>query len=230
MNENIFKRVEQKYIITQEQKEQLLEKLKTYIEKDEYYKSTINNIYFDNENNDLIINSIEKPPFKVKLRLRSYNTPKLDDYVFLEIKDKYKGIVGKRRIKLTLREFYDYLEKGTIKDNQIMKEIDYYFKLYKLKPYIFLAYDRECYHENNNKSLRITIDSNLRSRQDNLNLEYGSNGNNYFKDNKYIMEIKVLDSMPLWLVKSLSELKIFPTSFSKIGSIYKKIEGSEITC
>ena len=36
------------------------------------------------------------------------------------------------------------------------------------------------------------------------------------------MEIKTLGSMPLWLVRSLSELKIYPTSFSKYGSIYQK--------
>ena len=44
----------------------------------------------------------------------------------------------------------------------------------------------------------------------------------YFDQNYYIMEIKTLSSMPLWLVRSLSELKIYPTSFSKYGSIYQK--------
>ena len=200
------------------------------IEKDEYYQSTINNIYFDNDNNDLIVNSLEKPIFKAKVRLRSYNTPTINDYVFLEIKDKYKKIVGKRRIKMTLKEFYDYIDKGIYKDNQIMRELDYYFKLFNLKPYIFLAYDRECYHENNNKDLRITIDSNLRSRKDNLNLELGSFGDKYFDEDKYIMEIKALDAMPIWLSRGLSELEIYPTSFSKVGSIYKKIKGSEVLC
>ena len=44
----------------------------------------------------------------------------------------------------------------------------------------------------------------------------------YFKENYYIMEIKTLGSIPLWLVKTLSELKIYPVSFSKYGKIYTK--------
>ena len=36
------------------------------------------------------------------------------------------------------------------------------------------------------------------------------------------MEIKTLGSMPMWLVHALSDLNIYPTSFSKYGSIYEK--------
>ena len=230
MYDNVFKRVEQKYLINAYQKEELLKRINDYIEKDEYYKSEISNIYFDNDNQELLVESLEKPSFKVKIRLRSYNTPKLNDYVFLEIKDKVNGIVGKRRIKLTLKEFYDYLNNQDIKDSQIMKELDYYFKLFNLKPYMFVAYDRLSYKEKNNKNLRITIDSNLRSRNDNLNLEAGNYGTNYFDNETYIMEIKGLDSMPLWLVKNLSDLKIYPVSFSKVGSIYTKNKRSEVLC
>lgn len=226
---DIFRRVEQKYIINELQKEELLKRLNSNIEKDDYPRSKICNIYFDNQNNDLIINSLEKPIFKQKIRLRSYNSPTLDDSVYLEIKNKYKGIVNKRRIKLTLKEFNDYKEKSLIKNTQIMKELDYLFKLYNLKEYMYISYDRESYREKNNKNLRITFDSNLIARQNNLKLEQGSFGEKYLKEGKYIMEIKVLDAIPLWLVKELSELKIYPTSYSKIGTIYTN-KGSEILC
>ncbi len=222
MNENVFQRVEQKYLLNEYQKKEFLSKINHLIEKDPYFESTICNIYFDNLDNELILHSLDKPEFKAKIRLRSYNTPSLNDNVYLEVKDKYKGIVGKRRIKLTLKDFYDYYENNIIKDKQIMKEIDYYFKLFNLKPYIFLAYDRQSYYAKENRLLRITIDSNLRSRNDNLRLEEGSNGQKYFNDNTYIMEIKTVDSLPLWLTKVLSELKIYPASFSKVGSIYTK--------
>jgi len=222
MNENVFRRVEQKYLLTPTESEQLMKKIEDYIECDEYFESTICNIYFDNNHNDLIVASLEKPTFKVKIRLRSYNIPDLPDKVFLEIKDKYRGIVGKRRIKMTLKDFYDYLNTGSFNDKQIMKEIDYYFKKYNLKPYAFVAYDRKSYRGRLDKFLRITFDRNLRSRYEDLRLELGDAGERYFKDNMTIMEIKALDAMPLWLARSLSELKIFPTSFSKVGNIYKK--------
>jgi len=230
MNENIFRRIEQKYIITKEQKDELFKRIDEYIEQDEYFESKICNIYFDNDEHELIINSIEKPPFKAKLRLRSYEVPNMDTKVFLEVKDKYKGVVGKRRIKMSLKEFYDYYENGIYKNEQIMKELDYYFKLFNLKPSIFVAYDRRSYRQKNNKDLRITIDSNLRSRSDDLRLELGSRGEKYFKDDLYIMEIKVLEAMPLWLTRSLSELKIYPTSFSKVGNIYTNLKRSEVLC
>ena len=227
MYDNVFKRVEQKYLISKNQKDKLLNQIANYVEEDEYFKSEISNIYFDNDNHELLIESLEKPNFKIKVRLRMYNECR---DVFLEIKDKVNGVVGKRRIKLTLDEFYDYFNNHKIKDNQIMKELDYYFKLFNLKPSIFVAYDRLSYKEKNNKNLRITIDANLRSRYYDLRLEDGSYGEKYFNNDMYIMEVKVLDSMPIWLVKSLSDLKIYPVSFSKVGSIYAKSKGSEVLC
>ena len=223
--DKIFNRVEEKYLLNKKQKEKLLSMIKEHIKEDKFFKSEMYNIYFDNINNDLIINSIDKPLFKEKVRLRSYGIPKLDDYVFLEIKTKYKGVVGKRRIKVILKEFYEYLNTGKYNNNsQIMKEIDYIFKYYDLKPYIFISYDRLSYRGRDEEDLRITFDSNLRSRLGNLCLEIGNSGSKQYYNDINIMEIKTLNSMPMWLVSALSELKIFPTSFSKVGKIYEKIK------
>ncbi len=227
MNENVFRRVEKKYLLTKKERDIFLKEINKYIEKDQFFESKICNIYFDNINNDLIVSSLEKPLYKAKLRLRSYEVPKMNDFVFLEIKNKFKGIVGKRRIRLRLKDFYDYLENGVMDSSQIMKEIDYYFKYYDLKPYIFVAYDRVSYRGIDDESLRITIDSNLRWRKDNLRLELGNEGEKYFDDETFIMEIKALDAMPLWLAQVLSKNKIYTTSFSKVGNIYRKIEEME---
>jgi len=223
MYANIFKRVEEKYLLTHEQYKKLFDNINDYIEKDKYFETTICNIYFDNNEDELIYTSMDKPIYKHKIRLRSYGTPKIDDDVFLEIKFKFKKVVGKRRIKIKLKDFKNYLKTRKYCGNdQIMKEIDYLFNLYDLKPSYFIAYDRKSYREKNNENLRITIDTNLRSRKDNLSLEFGDKGKLYFKERKYIMEIKTLGAMPLWLVKNLSNLGIYPVSFSKFGSIYKK--------
>ena len=229
MYENIFKRVEEKYLLTKEQYINLFNDINEYIEKDKYFETTICNIYFDNEDDELIYTSMDKPIYKHKLRLRSYGVPKNNDDVFLEIKFKFKKVVGKRRIKLKLKDLKKYLKTNKYdKHNQIMKEIDYLFKLYNLKPSYFIAYDRKSYREKNNENLRITIDTNLRSRKENLSLELGDAGKLYFDKEMYIMEIKTLGAMPLWLVKNLSSLKIYPVSFSKFGSIYKKDKEEKI--
>lgn len=175
MYENHFQRVEEKYLITSNEKEEFLTKIDKYIKKDKFFRSEIHNIYFDTINNDLIINSLNKPTFKDKFRVRSYKIPSLNDDVFLELKTKYKGVVGKRRIKLTLKEYYDYINDHKFNtNNQIFNEIDYYFKYYQLKPAIYIAYDRYSYRGKDDKNLRITFDSNLRSRRDNL--EFKENG------------------------------------------------------
>ena len=219
----IFRRVEKKYFLTIEQYELLLNKTLKYLESDIHGFSTISNIYFDNDNNDLVIRSNEKPIYKEKIRLRGYGDIGLDSKVFLEIKKKYKSIVGKRRIIITLQEFYDYYNNHNLPiNNQVMKEIDYCFKKYNLKPKLFLAYDRIAYYSKEDKNLRITFDFNIRSRNNNLYLEIKDKNDLLFNYEYYIMEIKTLGTMPIWLVQTLSELKIYPTSFSKYGTIYRK--------
>ena len=101
--------------------------------------------------------------------------------------------------------------------------------IYDLKPKLFLAYDRLSYYDKDNVDFRITFDKNIRSREDNLKLELGDKGKLYFDDDMYMMETKVLNSYPIWFTKILSELKIYPISFSKYGSIYSnKVKESEV--
>ncbi|MDD3187641.1 MAG: polyphosphate polymerase domain-containing protein [Bacilli bacterium] len=215
-----FQRIEKKYLINQKTYDTLLQKLKEQITPDSYFKSTICNVYFDTNHNDLIVRSLDKPVYKEKLRLRSYGIPNMDSIVFLEIKKKYKSIVNKRRIQLKLKDFYKY--KNNNPKTQIEKEIDYFFKIYDVKPALYLAYDRLAYIGVNDSSLRITFDNNIRSRRFDLNLEKGDFGNKLLSDDTYLMEIKINNTYPLWLVRILSDLKIYPTSFSKYGKIYEK--------
>ncbi len=224
MDINVFRRVEKKYLITEEQYRLLIEMSKEYLEVDTFEYSTICNIYFDTDDYLLVNRSIEKPIYKEKIRLRSYGIPKKNSKVFLEIKKKYKGIVGKRRIFAPLREIYKYLDKGIYPncDKQIMDEIDYCFKLYNLKPKVFLAYDRHSYKGIENPDFRLTFDKNIRSRTCDLYLEDGDSGNLLLEGGEYIMEVKTLGAFPLWFSHILSNLKIYPISFSKYGNVYKK--------
>lgn len=101
-----------------------------------------------------------------------------------------------------------------------MKEINYVFKFYNLESKVFLTYDRCAYFDKNDSNFRITFDKNIRNRFDNLFLEKGDSGE-ILMNNKYIMEVKAINSLPLWFTKILSELKIYPSSFSKYGEVYK---------
>lgn len=220
-----FNRREQKYVLTNEKYSLLLEKIKEFIVKDKYFKEIICNVYFDTENNDLIIKSIQKPIYKEKVRLRSYGVPNDDSEVFLEIKKKFNGLVNKRRVSITYKQAKDYIENdiNPLPNSQIMKEIDYIFKRGKLKPKISITYDRQSYLAKDDLSVRITFDKNIKSRTDNICLDALDDGN-FLLDNGYIMEVKSLNGMPFWLINALNELKIYPTSFSKYGKIYTKLK------
>lgn len=120
-------------------------------------------------------------------------------------------------------EAIDYLNGNISPQNreQIFNEIDYFMQHYKPVPKIFIAYDRIAMYGVDNKDFRITFDFNIRSRDSDLDLLSGSDGKYLFDNNSVIMEIKTAQSMPLWITKLLSEMKIYPTSFSKYGTIYK---------
>lgn len=220
----VFKRTEKKYLLSRQQYESLMKILRPYVKDDEYGKYTICNIYFDTDDYYLIRKSLEKPAYKEKLRLRSYGTAKDGDTVFLEIKKKYDGVVYKRRISLTLEQAEAYINGKTrlVPDSQIAKEIDYFFEHYSPKPKMFIAYDRQAFAGIDDEELRITFDTGIRSREELLTLRMDALTTPLFEDGTVLMELKAGDAMPLWLAHTLSDLKIYPTSFSKYGDIYKQ--------
>ena len=111
----VFKRVEKKYLISEEQYQQLRERLEPYMNIDEY---GLHNIYYDTDQYNLIRHSIEKPMYKEKLRVRSYGIPNADSNVFVEIKKKYNGVVYKRRISMKLNMVKPFVQgEGKHSDN-----------------------------------------------------------------------------------------------------------------
>ncbi len=219
-----FKRYEKKYLMDQNQYTVLREKLAGRIQADQYGLHTICNIYYDTEHYDLIRTSLSKPPYKEKLRLRSYGVPAEHDTVFLEIKKKFNGIVYKRRISMDLAGAEAYLthHNKPEEDGQILYEIDWFLRLYHPEPKVFIAYDRIACYDRFDPSLRITFDQNIRFRDHELSLSAGDWGDPVSKAGQVLMEIKLQGSMPLWLCHILNELEIFPVSFSKYGTCYTR--------
>lgn len=229
----VFNRNEGKFIIDEAVYEEIQGKFLRYMELDEYNKThefyTISNIYFDTKDNHLIRTSLSKPKYKEKLRLRAYGVPKEDEKVFLEIKKKVCSLVNKRRTKLKLEEAYDFIKTGVkpeLKDymnKQVLDEIKYMLKLYALEPKLYLAYDRKAMFGKESRDLRITFDTNIRTRRYDLKLESGDHGEKLLEKGKWLMEVKAEKNIPLWLARLLSEYKIYKTSFSKYGKEYEKM-------
>ena len=104
MSNNIFERYEIKYLISADQRKKIMNAMAPYMRGDEYGKSTICNLYFDTPDYYLIRQSIEKPVYKEKLRVRSYGPAKSGSKVFVELKKKYRDVVYKRRVSLPERD------------------------------------------------------------------------------------------------------------------------------
>lgn len=227
MSNSIFERYEIKYLLTNDTYQQFLSRIKDKIEPDKFPNTLIRSIYYDTDDDLLIRRSIEKPVYKEKLRIRTYG---LDNKkVFLEIKKKYLGKVYKRRISLNYSDVDRFLTEKNDK-TQIGKEIITFCNHYKsLKPKMLIMYERDAYLRRGT-DLRITFDKNISFRNFDLNFNSNLEGKKIINSDFVLMEIKVMHTMPVWLVKVLSELKIYKTSFSKYGLAYKMIfnEGKSI--
>lgn len=226
----VFNRQEIKYLLSDDDKNALLDIIGNYMDSDPFNKDgkpySICNIYLDTPSDELIIKSLEKPAFKEKIRLRSYGTAKLTDTVYLESKKKFDSVVNKRRTAFILQDAYDYFEKRIIPDfakqnKQVMKEIDYIMHFYDLAPRVFISYDRLAFFEKGNSDFRLTIDKNIQTRRTDLRLDIPASGNQLLPEGKWLMEAKAFKAFPLWFVKFLSSRKIYSTSFSKYGAEYK---------
>lgn len=87
-------------------------------------------------------------------------------------------------------------------------------------------YARIAYLAKNDLSFRITFDSDIKCSDIDSKFNIKSFKSN--EDEGYIMEIKSLNAIPLWFIKVLDNLKIYPCSYSKYGEIYKNIKESEV--
>ena len=228
---NTFARKEIKFLLSMEQYHGLMEVIPQYMNPDKFCvggkEYGIYNIYYDTPDDFLIRESLSKPYYKEKLRLRSYYSPAApDDTVFLEIKKKIGGIVTKRRVSMTLDESFDYLENRVKPQStkyineQVFRELDAFLDHYPIQPKQYISYQREAFFGKDNSDFRLTFDRKLTERRYDLSLDQESYGNYIIGADQRLMEVKVSDAIPDWLVQKLSEYKIFKTSFSKYGRAY----------
>ena len=224
VDQTVFKRYELKYLLTKGQKEKVLRAMEPYMTLDAYGRTTIRNVYFDTDSYRLIRRSIEKPAYKEKLRIRSYNQAEPDSTVFVELKKKYKKVVYKRRVSLPEKEAMEWMLGGPRchSNSQIAEEVDYFLEYYQfLHPAAFLSYEREAFYCKDHSDLRVTFDDTILCRQEDLSLESDVYGTPLLPEDMVLMEIKCSGGIPMWMTHVLSREHIYQTSFSKYGTAYQ---------
>ena len=220
----VMKRYELKYLLSGEQTDFLVKSLEGNMKLDQYGRTSIASLYYDTPYYQLIRTSVEKPPFKEKIRLRSYGLATRESPVFLELKRKAYGIVYKRRVQTTIPLVEKFFSgSGDIcAGGQINREITYFRDYYgTLVPACLIIYDREAFFEPGG-DLRLTIDHCPRYRVEQLNLTSSMDGIPLRPPGDTILEVKVQQAMPLWLTHILDEGRIYKNSFSKYGEAFRQ--------
>ncbi|MDR0884470.1 MAG: polyphosphate polymerase domain-containing protein [Oscillospiraceae bacterium] len=226
----IFNRYENKYLLDSATCAAVQARLAEHMMPDAHNRHgdryAICNLYYDTADSHLIRTSLQKPPYKEKLRLRAYGVARAEDTVYVEIKKKVRGLVNKRRSAMPLGIAEEFLGTGTLPvitpemNAQVVREAAYLLSHKSVRPAVYLAYERMAWFGTDAHDLRVSFDSHIVSRRHDLSLASPVSGTALLPPDTVLMEIKVAQSIPLWLAELLSEYQIYPTSFSKYGREY----------
>jgi len=220
--QSIFKRYETKYLVTEAQAAALRRMMSQYMAPDQYGAYLVQNLYYDTARWDVIQASLEKPAYKEKMRLRCYGEAGRDSTMFLELKKKFKGVVYKRRIAIPARALANRSVRAIVSETpeQIARELDFYLQSNGVAERIYISYQRKAFAGIDDEELRVTFDTDIRFRVDDVRLANPGGGQCVLPEGKMLMEVKALGAMPLWLAGALSAHGVFPTTFSKFGVCY----------
>ena len=240
-----FERKEKKYLITEAQCEAIKRGLSAHMRLDDYGATRIDSLYLDTPDRSLICRSLEKPLYKEKLRVRSYGAFSEASTVFLEIKKKYKGIVYKRRVRMSKQAYEAYAQGMSYEQAQeqfpvmaanadddlkpgklqIARELDAFYRRYDdLAPSMVISCLREAWTpldaDDEDCVDRVTFDENISY----IDLfEQGAAARRPVTGpDQVVMEIKCAGGYPTWLCELLSSVGAYPRSFSKYGNAFKR--------
>jgi hypothetical protein len=217
-----FKRYEQKYLLNQYQYMNFMNLTGDSFQADEYGASTIYSVYYDTPDFRIIRKAFTKCDYREKLRLRSYGIPQAADMVYIEMKKKYRGLTYKRRFPVyfgTL-ENLNTLPQPPAGKCDLFDEFNYFYKRYPVAPSFFISYKRIALESKGDKRLRLTFDTNILWRSDTFDFSLGNLGHPLLGANEYLMELKTVEPIPLYINDCLTKNKIFPVSFSKSKLAY----------
>lgn len=223
----VFRRYEIKYWLDRRQYDEMCKRMENYMQPDGYGHSTVCNVYMDTPDYRLIRRSLEGPPYKEKMRVRSYGVARSDTPVFIELKKKYEGVVYKRRVSVPYAVAQEYwAHRAPPQDTQIWREIEAFTAHYRfLRPTVFLSYEREAFYARDDDAFRITFDDNIRWREADVSLSVPPFGRALVPPDRVLMEVKTATALPLWLTSFLAREHLYKTSFSKYGTVYQYMQG-----
>lgn len=227
-----YSRYELKYLLDQDQYQQLVTTLADYLEPDthgdEQGSYPITSLYYDTVDHKAYWDKIEGHRFRRKVRIRVYGdqivTP--ETICFVEIKQRINKTLQKKRVRLPYATAEALCGTGeevtganlSETDREIIDEVRYLSNTLQLQPACIVSYNRMAFEGSEyDPALRVTFDTNLKGRVHDLSLLSHSYGENDFfvPPGWYIMEVKVNYRVPYWLTELIGRYRCTLRRISK---------------
>jgi hypothetical protein len=226
-------RFEMKFRVSAAQRAALMTQLAPHLRPDENAgdgaQYPVVSLYFDNEERDCYWEKARSLPSRRKLRVRVYGSRdgRVPAVAFVEVKHKCDGRGVKRRVQLPLEQA---LRTGgglwpegahfSETDARVIREVHDMVIHRRFQPVLVMRYDRTAYAAADPQSdLRVTFDSGVRARFDNLTPEPDDRrfemNDDIHDEGAAVMEVKVTGCIPYWLSRTIAAAGCRMESHSK---------------
>jgi SPX domain protein involved in polyphosphate accumulation len=223
-----FNRFELKYLLDYDFAQEVMKRITDYMVPDSHGNNQgvyfLSSLYYDTDDFRFFWEKIEGEKFRRKLRVRIYEDNKTlnsKSKAFVEIKQRLNKVTQKRRIIVpygdALKFCNDYESiKVDPEDQPVAEEMLDMLVKGQLKPQCITSYQRQAFNgTEKDPGLRVTFDTNLRYRRNNLDLADKQIGPFMLPPNRCIMEVKVNDRIPYWLTEFAADANFQLVRISK---------------
>lgn len=219
-----FDRYELKYVVPLATAQALLDRIEPYVRRDPYARAgglyRVVSLYYDSPALSAFWEKLDGVSFRRKVRLRVY--PDVDPELgFLEIKERLRHAVRKRRVAGSVPDLLDLMETGGRGREpgslgEVEQEAVVLARQLDLRPTITTLYTREAWSGRFEHGVRVTVDRNLRRRRPLGGLDYDTSRDPLMLSPfQTVVEAKCDRVVPSWLAAAFASLDLTSRRFSK---------------
>lgn len=225
-----FNRFEIKYLVPQDQADELRAELRRHMDDDAYSGDggyPITSVYYDTQHLKFYWEKIEGLKFRRKLRVRHYGTADgltPESNVFVEIKQRVNRVTQKRRLSLPYRdalrlcspEGYEPADKVSTRERAFLDEVSTLVGGLDLRPTVTTGYHREAWvGREADLGLRVTLDHRLRGRDRDFHLASESVNRLTLPPRLSVLELKANERVPAWVTDVTARMSLNVVRISK---------------
>jgi hypothetical protein len=222
-----FNRYELKYVVRTSKLSAIRASLARRLEPDSHGadgRYVLTSLYYDSPDLACFWSKIDGESERRKVRIRNYETrePLTDDgSVYVEIKQRRNRTTQKRRVRVAHADAValcggQALHLTDERDQRVADEVQDLARRYELRPIAITSYQREAWEGGwMDRGVRVTFDTDLRSRTSQLDLAAKMPGMAMMPPGLSIVEIKVNDRIPRWLVRVVAQHDLQVQTVSK---------------